>query len=63
MGSGLIVQKNKSKLLSDGKTISCAGRLTISRIHTIQNFYGLALHKNKGDCQKMMKATHAILKC
>ena len=58
MGSGLraIVQKHKSKPLSNGKTISDAGRLTISRIDTIQTFYGLALRENKGDCQKMAKA-------
>ena len=58
----MIVQKNKSKPLSDGKTISGAGRLTISRIDTMQKFYALALRQNKGDCHEMAKAKHTILK-
>ena len=48
--------------LSDGKGINGSGRLTNARIDTMQNFYGMALRKNKGNAQDMAKATRAILK-
>ena len=35
--------------------------MTIARIDTIQNFYGLAIRQNKGDSKGMAKATKAIL--
>ena len=38
------------------------GRLTLTRIDTLQNFYGKAIRDNKGDAKAMSKATHAILK-
>jgi len=44
------------------KTIGGSGRLTCVRIDTIQNFYGTALRKNKGNAQDIAKATRAILK-
>ena len=46
----------------DGKRISGKGRLTLARIDTLQNFYGLAIRTNQGVCKKMAKATRAILK-
>ncbi|CAB3982713.1 Hypothetical predicted protein [Paramuricea clavata] len=39
----------KGKKLSDNKGISGAGRLTIQRIDTLQNFYGMAIRQNKGE--------------
>ena len=47
--------------LSDGKTIGGAGRLTDSRINSLQNYYGDAIHRNKGDLRTMMKAVQATL--
>ena len=38
------------------------GRLTLPLIDTVENFYGLAIRTNKGDCKKMAKATRAIRK-
>lgn len=48
--------------LSDGKGISGKRRLTSTRIDTMQNFYGMALRKNKGNAKEMAQATRAILK-
>lgn len=50
------------KRLEDGGTISGTGRLTVSRIDTIQSFYGQAIRENKGNSKAMSRATHAILK-
>lgn len=36
--------------------------MTKARIDTFQSFYGKAIRDNKGDAEKMSKATHAILK-
>ena len=47
--------------LADGKGLGEAGRLTIARIDTIQSFYGLCIHQNKGDAKAMSNATKAIL--
>ena len=49
------------KKIADGKGLGGAGRLTIARIDTIQNFYGLAIRENKGNARGMAKATKAIL--
>ena len=49
------------KKLSAGKGIGRKGRLTIARIDTLQNFYGLAIRNNKGNCEAMSKVTMAIL--
>lgn len=50
------------KKLEDGLGLSGKGRLTITRIDTIQSFYGKAIRDNKGSASDMAKATHAILK-
>lgn len=51
----------KGKKLSDNKGISGAGRLTIQRIDTLQNFYGMAIRQNKGDLVAMQRAVLASL--
>ena len=48
------------KKLADGKGLGGAGRLTIARIDTIQNFSSLAIRQNKGDSKGMAKATKAF---
>ena len=37
------------KKMKDVRCISGKGRLTLSRINEFQNFYGLAIKRNKGD--------------
>ena len=49
------------KKLSAGKGIGGKGRLTITRINTLENFYGLAIRNNKGNSEAMSKVTMAIL--
>lgn len=48
--------------LGDGKGLSGKGRLTQKRMNAIQNFYGQAIRRNKGDAKAMAQATRAILK-
>ena len=48
--------------MSDGKTLTGTGRLTLARIDTIQNFYGRAIRDNRGDAKEMARSTRAILK-
>ena len=43
------------KKLVDGKGSSGKGRLTLARIDAIQNFFGKAFSKNKGNPQNMAK--------
>lgn len=50
------------KKLDDGLGIRGQGRLTLTRIDALQNFYGKAIRDNKGDAKAMSRATHAILK-
>ena len=52
---------NRGKRLVDGKSVGGAGRLTDKVIDSIQNYYGLAIRKNKGDLQGMKNAVTAIL--
>ena len=49
------------KKLSHERGLVGEGRLIIARIHTLQNFYGLAIRNNKGNSEAMSKATMAIL--
>ena len=49
------------KKLSDGKVRGGKGRLTIVRIKTLQNVYGLAIRNNKGNSEAMSKTMMAIL--
>ena len=51
----------RGKKLADGKTIGGAGRLTDKVINSLQNYYGDAIRRNKGDVQAMMKAVQATL--
>ena len=39
----------RGQKLSDGKTIGGKGRLTDKLIDTLNNYYGMAIRKNKGD--------------
>ena len=57
---GKFVKFNVKKL-SDGKSIGGKRQLTNTQIDTFQNFYGLAIKKNKGNPEAMSLATMAIL--
>ena len=52
---------NRGKKLADGKSIGGAGRLTDKVIDSIQNYYGLAICRNKGNLQGMKNAVIPIL--
>ncbi|XP_065069807.1 uncharacterized protein LOC135694862 [Rhopilema esculentum] len=49
------------KKLGDGKTIGGRGRLTEKLIDKMQNYYGLAIRKNKGNLDRMANDTLAGL--
>ena len=51
----------RGQKLSDGKTIGGKGRLTDKLMDTLQNYYGMAIRKNKGDIQAMMRAVQASM--
>ena len=51
----------RGQKLADGKTIGGAGRLTDKTINSLQNYYGDAIRKSKGNVQGMMKAVQATL--
>ena len=51
----------RGQKLADWKTIGGAGRLTDKVIDSLQNYYGDAIRRNKGDLQAMMKAVQASL--
>ena len=63
MGTALrnLKTQYRRQKLSDGKTIGGAGRLTDSRINSIQNYYGDAIRRNKGNLEAMIKAVQASL--
>ncbi len=44
--------------LADGKSIGERGRFTDRMIDTMQNYYGLAIHKNKHDLSGMKNDYH-----
>ena len=44
--------KSGTDKLSDGKTIGGKERLTSKRIYVLQTYYGLAIRRNKGGCQR-----------
>ena len=62
---GTALRKLKSSYrgpkLEDGKTIGGAGRLTDALINSLQNYYGDAIRRNKGDVGGMMRAVQASL--
>ena len=51
----------RGQKLADGKTIGGIGRLTDKVINSLQNYYGDAIRKNKGDVEATMKAVQATL--
>ena len=54
MGTALrkLKETHRGERLSDGKTIGGKGRLTDQLINTLQNYYGDAIRRNKGDVAK-----------
>ena len=52
---------HRGQKLSDGKTIGGAGRLTDALINSLQNYYGDAIRRNKGNLDQMIKAVQATL--
>ena len=46
----------KGTKLEDGKGIGGAGRLTDTKIDTLQNYYGFAIRQNKGNLEGMTAA-------
>ncbi|GFX81668.1 transposable element Tc3 transposase [Trichonephila clavipes] len=62
MGTRLrnILKMSKGIKLSDGKTISGRGRLTLKEVDSIQHYYGLAIHKNLSSVEDMKRAIWAI---
>ncbi|XP_031566223.1 uncharacterized protein LOC116301325 [Actinia tenebrosa] len=58
MGTALraLTKECKGRKLRDGKGLTGKGSLTVKRIDKIQDFYGLATRRNKGDAKKMAKA-------
>ena len=63
MGTALRTLKDnyKGRKLSDGKTIGGKGRLTKVLMNTMQNYYGDAIRRHKGDLKGMMQAVQASL--
>ena len=53
--------QHRGQKLCDGKTIGGAGRLTDELINSLQNFYGDAIRRNKGDLRGMVRAVQASL--
>ena len=51
----------KGTKLEDGKGIGGAGRLTDTKIDTLQNYYGFAIRQNKGNLEGMTAAVKAVL--
>ena len=51
----------RGRKLDDGKTIGGAGRLTDGLINSLQNYYGDAIRRNKGDLQGMVRGVQASL--
>ena len=63
MGTALrnLKTKYRGQKLADGKTIGGVGRLTDARMNSLQNYYGDAIRRNKGDLEGMIKAVQATL--
>ena len=63
MGAALRKLKSsyRGQKLEDGKTIGGVGRLTDALINSLQNYYGDAIRRNKGDVGGMMRAVQASL--
>ena len=52
---------NKGVKLADGKGLAGKGRLTDSKIHVLQNYYGLAVRENLHDISEIAKSIEASL--
>ena len=65
MGTALrnLKKEHRGQKLMDGKTIGGAGRLTVTLIDTLQNYYGMAIRNCKGDLRGMMQVIQASLHC
>ena len=63
MGTNLhrLTKEYKGKTLEDGKDLSGEGRLTISNIDALHNFYGHTIRNNKGNVKRMSKEIWAII--
>ena len=55
-------RKGKNRKLADGKGIAGIGRLTDKKIDQMQNYYGQAIRKNKGNMDGMITSINAIFK-
>ena len=55
------LKKSSKKILSDGKKLGGAGRLTENVINTLQNYYGKAIRQNIGNLYAMKKSVAAVL--
>ena len=62
MGSGLRGIVGKNKEVENGMRDSGRGRLTLSIINKIQNYYGQAIRNNIGDLDGMVKDIKTILR-
>jgi seryl-tRNA synthetase len=51
----------RGQKLAEGKTIGGSGQLTDKVMNSLQNYYGDAIRRNKGDVRAMMKAVQANL--
>ena len=54
-------EKKSKELLSDGKKLGGAGRLTEKVMNTLQNCYGMAIRQNVNDLYGMKKSVAAVL--
>ena len=63
MGTALrnLKTQYRGQRLLDGKTIGRNGRLTDGRINSLQNYYGDAIRRNKGDLEGMIMSVQATL--
>ena len=55
------LKKKHKEVLSDGKKLGGAGRLTEKVINTLQNCYGMAIRQNVNDLYGMKKSVAAVL--
>ena len=54
-------KKKGGHKLADGKTIGGAGRLTVPLMDSMQNYYGDAIRRNKGNVDGMVRAVQSTL--
>ena len=61
VGTRLRNLKSSKAILSDGKKLGRAGRLTENVINTLQNYYSKAIRQNIGNLYAMKKSVAAVL--